>query len=268
MKKPFEFTAHPKLENPYLIVGWNEDTGKIASGMIDFLNEKLGCQNLCEIEPMNFFSMGGVSVEDDYARFPESKFFYSERNNLVIFKSNQPIYNHYIFLNSVLDVIESFCRIKELYTINGMVSSLAHTAPRRIFSVFNKSEFQERLQMYGLEGLTWEGAPAVSSFLLWIAERRGIPGLSLWIEVPFYLATLKDLYAVKIILSFLNQRFDLKLDIEEFDSKIKEQNEKIDLLREEKAEVNKYISLLESGLSLDEDDQLKLTKEIHELFKR
>jgi proteasome assembly chaperone (PAC2) family protein len=268
MKRPFKFTARPKLENPSLIVGWNEDTGQIAPEVIKFLNEKLGSQNLCEIEPLDFFSMEGVSVEDDYARFPESRFSYSERNNLVIFKSSQPIYNHYIFLNYVMEAVDSFCRIKELYTINGMVSSLAHTDPRRMFSVFNNPEFQKRLQMYGLEGLTWKGAPAISSFLLWTAERRGIQGLSLWLEVPFYLAAVKDLYAVKIILSFLNQRFDLNMDIEEFDSKIKEQNEKIDLLREEKPEVNKYISLLESGLSLDEDDQLKLTKNIYEIFKR
>lgn len=268
MKKPFKFTTQPTFKNTSLIVGWNKDTGNVAPTVIDFLNEKLGGQMLCEIELEDFFSFGGVAVEDDIIQFPECKFFYNEKKNVVVFKSDQPNFQHYKFLNTVLDIADQFCNVKELYTISGFVASCVHNAPRRIFSVFNLKEFWERLQGYGLEDMTWEGPPAISSYLLWIARRRGLPGLSLWPEIPFYLGAHEDPQSIKYTLSFLDRRFHLNLDLTEIDRAIREQDEKITLLRQENAEIDQYLRLLESGLSLDEEEQLKLAREIYSLLKK
>lgn len=61
--------------------------------------------------------------------------------------------------------------------------------------------------------MTWEGPAAISSYLLWLAKRRGILGVSLLPEIPIYLATGEDPHAVKVTLSFLNRRFNLGLDL-------------------------------------------------------
>jgi proteasome assembly chaperone (PAC2) family protein len=268
MRAHFKFLNQPKFEKPSLIVGWKDDIGKISSKTIDFLNEKLNTQKYCEIGPEGFFSLGGITVEDNVAQFPDSSLFYGQRNDLVIFLSDQPNFEHYKFLNSVLDIAVNYCKIKELYTINGMVSSSSHTTPRRLFSVFNNQDFRDEHQGYMLEDLTWEGPPAVSSYLLWSAQKIGIPGMSLWLEVPFYLAANEDMQAIKFALSFLDQRFHLNLDFEKIELDIKEQNEKIDSLRDNDERINKYISLIESGIHLNEEDQLKLAKEIYELLKK
>jgi len=268
MKKPFKYTMHPSFKNPSLIVGWNKDTGSVAPSVINFLNEKLGGQMFCEIEPEDFFSFGGVAVEDDIVQFPECKFFYNEKKNVVFLKSDQPNFQHYKFMNTVLDIADQFCNVKELYTISGFVASCVHNAPRRIFSVFNLPEFRQRLHGYGLEDMTWEGPPAISSYFLWIAGSRGLPGLSLWPEIPFYLGAHEDLQSIKCTLSFLDRRFHLNLDLSEIDRAIREQNEKITLLRQENAEIDQYLRLLESGLSLDEEEQLKLAREIYSLLKK
>jgi proteasome assembly chaperone (PAC2) family protein len=268
MRAYFKFLNQPKFEKPSLIVGWKDDIGRISSKTIDFLNEKLNTQKYCEIGPEGFFSLSGITVEDDVVHFPDSSFFYTQRKDLILFLSDQPNFEHYKFLNSVLDVATNYCKIKELYTINGMVSSSSHTAPRRIFTVFNNQGFRDEHQGYMLENLTWEGPPAVSSYLLWLAQKIGIPGMSLWLEVPFYLAANEDPQAIKSTLSFLDNRFQLNLDFEKIDSEIREQNEKIDSLRDNDENINKYISLLESGIHLNEEDQLKLAKEIYELLKK
>ncbi len=41
---------------------------------------------------------------------------------------------------------------------------------------------------------------------------------------------------------------------------------KIAELRKEDAEINKYINMLESGLRLDEEEQLKLAEKVYELL--
>jgi proteasome assembly chaperone (PAC2) family protein len=268
-KSPVKIYNGPHLQRPSLIVGWQTpDIGKLGTKVIDFLIEKLGGQLIAEINPLGFFTLTGVRFKDDLVQVPESKFWACEKDNLLIFKSDEPGFEHYHFLNSILDFAEYQCRAKELYTLNGAPSYVPHSHPRKILAVFNKPEFKATLRDYELQDMNWEGPPAISSFLLWIAKRRGIPGVSLWPEVPFYLASSQDPQAAKRTLSFLDERFSLDLNLERFDLEIRDQYEKIAALRKEKADIDQYVTALENGLKLDEGDQLKLAKEIDELLEK
>lgn len=264
-KNRLEIYKAPQLRSPALIVGWQtQDVGKLGSKVIDFLIEKLEGQEIAEIKPLGFFPFGGAKFKDDLVHVIECKFWACEKNNLLIFKSDEPVFEYHRFLNVILDFAQYHCQVKDVYTLNGAVSFIAHTHPRRILTVFNQPVLNEMVQRYGLEGMNWEGLPAISSYLLWVAERRGIPGISLWPEIPFYLAPREDPQAIKQILSFLGRRFDLDLDLGEFDSEIRSQNEKIAQLRGENAEIHEYIQDLENGLRLEEEKQLKLAKEVYE----
>ena len=115
--------------------------------------------------------------------------------------------------------------------------------------------------------MTWEGKPAISSFLLWVAQRKGVPGVSLWTQIPFYLAAGEDFQAIKLTLSFLDRRFNLELDFKNLDEQIDEQNKKIEQLRQEEPETNRHIATLESGLSLSEEEQFELIKAVTEFLE-
>jgi proteasome assembly chaperone (PAC2) family protein len=227
----------------------------------------MGRREIAELKPFGFYSFGGIRFKRDLVQIPVSHFWACEKKNLLIFESDEPEFEYYQFLNTVLECAESHFRVKDVYTLNGTFSFIAHTQPRRILTVFNQNEFKESLQAYDLEALTWEGPPALSSYLLWIANRRGIPGMSLWVEIPFYLAEREDPQAIKVTLSFLNKRFNLGLDLSEFDLRIRNQHERIARLREENPEINDTIRRLENGLMLNEEEQLKLTKEVRDLLK-
>lgn len=256
-----------ELQHPPLLVSWqSQDIGRISSKGIDFLIEKLGGVEVARIKPFYFFSFGGVRFKGNVAQVQESKFWALEKNNLLIFKSDEPESDHYRFLNTLLDVAEHYFKIRELYTINGMASLISHIHPRKIWAVFNQREWRERFKGYGLEALSWKGFPALSSYLLWVAKKRFIPGVSLWPEVPFYLGPKEDAQAIQSLLSFLDRRFDLSLDLKELDVKIREQNERIACLRRENAEVDGYLSRLEKGQELDKEEQMKLVKEVYGIF--
>ena len=266
MKKNFRFSDHPEFENPSMIIGWGRDSGKVSTKVIEFLNEKLKGKSFCEIEPEGFFPFASIAIENDIACFPENRFYYCRRKDLVIFKGNEPRFEQYKFLNTITDLAQNFFRIKEFYTISGTISLETHTGPRKLSAVFNQRQIQEQNRGYGLLDMDWEGPPAISSYLLWIAESRGIPGVSLWPHVPFYMAAGEDLQAVKQTLSFLDKKFNLGLDLRELDKHISEQNTKIDRLREQDSEIDKYISMLEGELSLSEQEQLELTIKVTELL--
>lgn len=267
-KLPVRIYQSQGFEKPSLIIGWQtQDIGKIASGVLDFLMETFEAQEVAEIEPLKFFSFGGVRFKEDLVQFQESKFWALKRPNLLIFKSDEPEFDHYSFLNTVLEVAQRHFQIQELYTLSGTISLMAHTTPRRILTVYNQKELKERLEGFGLEPMTWKGPPAISSYLLWVAKKRGIPAVSLWPEIPFYLASRSDPEAIKIVLSFFNQRFQLRMDLDWLERERKAQAEEILALRRENREIDDYICRLEKGLPLDEEEQVKLAKEVDEYLR-
>ena len=267
MKELVNVCSQPDLENASLIVGWQQDAGKLGPKVIDYLNSHIKAKIFCEIEPVNFFPLGGVAIENDIAQFPISRFYAGTRKDLVLFESTEPPHERYRFLNTVVDVAEHYCKIKKLYTVSGTLSAIAHTSPRRLMAAFNQPEFHRRLRDYELEDMTWEGPPAINSFLLWLAQKRGIPGVSLWPDVVFYLAATEDLRTAKVVLSFFNHKFDLGLDLTELDLEIKDQSEKLALLRREEPQIDIYIRTLEVGMSLNEEEQLKLARGVTEFLE-
>lgn len=268
MKGKYKIIEEVKLDESYLIVGWNKDTGRLSQGVIEFINKMKGGVKICELEPEGFFSFSGVSVEDDVARFPFSDMYYLKKDNIILFFSDQPDYKPYEFLNLLLDVSEKYYNVKELYTLNGLISLSPHTISRKIYTVFNNKEFLEKFKEYNIELLTWEGTPAISSYLLWLAKERDIPGMSIWTGVPFYLATVEDYESIKATLEFFNKRFSLNIELDLIDEEIAMQNEKIKWLRETDEEIDSYINQIEDGQELDEDKQLKLIKDIFNILKR
>jgi len=272
-KHTFKIYEKPELESSCLVVGWSGDAGKLGTKVIDYLNKKLGGKEFGEIEPAGFFSLGGVSVEDDVAQFPESKFYWCPEKHLVTLKSNRPTSDWHKFLDSVLDVAEHYCRAKELYTVGGMVSLAAHTSPRELLAVANSPEMREILSQYDLaSGFNYETPPGqrptLNSFLLWVAKRRNLAAASLWVPIPFYLVAAEDPQAWRKTVEFLDRRFDLGIDFRDLDEDAARQNEKIAELRSRSAEVDSYIRKLESNLGLTQEENEKLAKEVEELFRR
>ena len=271
--QPFRLFAKPKLESSSLVVAWNQDAGKVGPSFVDYLNRKLESREFAEISPERFFSLGGVSVEDDVAQFPESKFYWCPEKSLVIFKSDIPRYEWYEFLDLVLDIAEKYCNVKEIYTVGGMVSAAAHTAPRMLLSVVNSTEMKRILSHHDLvSDMDYETRddqrPTFSSFLLWAAKRRNIAGANLWVTLPFYLLAVEDPQACKRVVEFFNSRLDLNIDFADIDVEVARRNKEIAQVRSKSPELDGYISKLEGNLSLTVDESGKLVREIEEWLRR
>lgn len=272
MNELFQFSGQPELQSPTLIVGWSADASQLGSRVTDYLNRKLGGQAFCEIEPVEFFSLGGVTIENDLVQFPESKFYACPENDLVVFQSTPPSHEWYKFLNLILDIAQNHCHVKELYTVGGMITLGAHTAPRDMWSTFNFPELKETLSPYGLSReMNFEtppgGRPTLNSFLLWTAQRRNIPGANLWVPIPFYLVTADDPRAQKRVLEFLNHRLDLQIDFADLDEETRKQDEQIDRMRTEFPEIDKFIRKLESNIRLSDEENEKLVKQVQQFLR-
>jgi proteasome assembly chaperone (PAC2) family protein len=268
---PIKIYKEPDLRRSYLVLGWSEDMSNLGWKVTGYLNRKLKGQEFAEIEPEDFFPLGGVAIEDNLAQFPESKFYACQEHEVVVFRSGSPGAEWYKFLNSVLDVAEHHCRVKEFYTIGAMISFSAHTTPRELLAVVNSAETKEVLSQYDLtRDLDYQTPPGerptLNAFLLWIAKERNISGVSLWVPIPFYLAAVEDAQAQKKVLSFLNERLDLEIDFSDLDQEIREQNEQLAQARSRFPQIDDYINRLESNLMLSEEENGELIKKIEDFL--
>jgi len=269
---PFKDLRKPKVQSSSLVVGWNEDAGQLGPGVIDYLTGELGGERFGEIEPEDFFSLGGIRVEGDVAQFPESNFYSCHENNLVIFRSTPPSFEWYKVLNSILDVAEHYCGAKELYAIGGMVTLAAHTTPRTLLATTSSQEVKESLEQYNLvmdmDYQTPPGQrPTLNSFLLWLAGRRNIAGVNLWVPIPFYLVTSEDPRAQKKVLQFFDERLGLNVNFSDIDHEIQKQSEKLAQARLRLPEIDDYILRLESNLRLSQEENERLTTEVEEFLR-
>ncbi len=189
-RQPFKLFIKPKLESSSLVIAWNQDAGRVGPKVADYLNKELASRELAEIDPEGFFSLSGVSVEDDIAQFPESKFYWCRGKSLVIFKSDIPRYEWYEFLGLVLDIAEKYCKVKEIYTVGGMVSPGAHTTPRLLLSVANSTEMKRMLRQYDLisdmDYETQDGSGGIFAFFNDVKD--GIVSIfsSLWVMMKLF----------------------------------------------------------------------------------
>jgi predicted ATP-grasp superfamily ATP-dependent carboligase len=262
----------PGFRQSSLVLGWNTDVANLGRKVTDYLIRKLKGQEFAEIEPEAFFPMSGVTIEDNVAQFPESKSYDCKQQELLVFQSDFPTAKWHEFLNSVLDVAEQHCRVRELYLLGAMLSFSAHTTPRELLTVANLPEMKEILSQYDLatsmDYQTQPGErPTLNSFLLWVAKKRNIPGMSLWVPIPFYLATMEDFLAQKRVLSFLNERLNLKIDFSDLDQEIRAQNEQLARVRSRFPQIDDYISRLESNLMLSQEENGELIKKIEDSLK-
>jgi proteasome assembly chaperone (PAC2) family protein len=269
---PITICHEPELHQSSLVLGWSEDAGDLGRKVTDYLNLKLKGQEFAEVEPEDFFPMGGVAIKDNVAGFPESKFYACPEHELVIFQTGSPLTEWYKFLNSILDVAERHCRVRELYVLGAMISFSAHTAPRQLIAVVNSTEMKEVLRQYDLnrdmDYQTQPGErPTLNSFLLWLAKERNIPGVSVWVPIPFYLAAMEDPQAQRKVLSFLNERLGLKIDFNELDQEIEKQNEQLARARSRFPQIDDCINRLESNLMLSEEENGELVKRIEDFLR-
>jgi proteasome assembly chaperone (PAC2) family protein len=269
--KSFKLFTRPKFDSSSVVVVWNQDVGRLGPKVADYLARQLEGRELGEISPEGFFSLSGVTVEDDVAQFTESKFYRCQKENFVIFRSDIPRFDWYGFINLVLDIAEKYFKVKQIYTVGGMVLPSAHTTPRTLLSVVNSTEMKRMLGGYDVvHDMDYETRedqrPTFSSYLLWAAKIRDIPGACLWVPVPFYLMTVEDPQACKKVLEFFNRHLELNINFADIDNEVAEQNQKIALARGRFPELDGYISKLESNLGLTADEGEKLVKEIDELL--
>ncbi len=219
-EKVIKVYKEPKLNNPCLIAAW-PGIGNVALGAVSYLKEKLAAEEFAEIDPLPFFELGGVFVQDNLVqptRFPQSKFYYWRRekpgNDLIIFLGEaQPTSQSYEFATKVLELASRF-GVKRVYTFAAAITP--HFSENS--QVWVATTSSKLLREVEKQGLVLKGdfyIAGMNGLLLSVAKERGIDGICLLGETPRYLSEMGNPIASQAVLEALTKMLRIEVDMTE-----------------------------------------------------
>ncbi|PPD59019.1 PAC2 family protein [Dehalogenimonas etheniformans] len=256
MTGQLKYVSTPQLRRPVLIAGWRGEAGNIGERVVSLINEAMDLKSLAEIEPVGFFQLSGVEVTRDLARLPDCRFYYSEAFNLITLLSDAPSFEVYQFIKNVLDVAARFV-VSHVVVLSGFPAMASHNTPSQMLANLStpllKDWLAGELINTGIDYSSPPGQkPPISTYLTWEAKQRGIEAVSLWQPIPYYLAPFADETGAQRVVSLLREKLAIPIELEPVLEAAQKQREKIAALRQSVPEVEKYLTMLESNLSLTE----------------
>lgn len=223
-----------------MVAAWGRPGG-VGLGAVTYLKEELGATELGEIEPYGFFDLPmpvreGVIQEEE---LPQSKFYYwenDEGDDLILFIADaEPLHRKYEYVGAILQVAEAF-GAKRIYAVCGIAGPGIEPVPPNVYGAVNDAALEELLEHHHVLPLdtvdlsrtmlrddgtvTREATKRLTSMnalLLGLAGKRGLQGVYLLAEMPYYAMKAANPDSSKAILDVLMMVLDFRIDMSGID---------------------------------------------------
>jgi hypothetical protein len=218
-----------------LIAAW-PGIANVALGAVSYLREKLKAEEFAEVEPLPFFDLGGISIEDNIIQspeFPRSIFYYWKSQepgkDLIIFEGEaQPSVQTYQFATKVLEFAQGF-KVKQVYTLAAALVQRFKEEPE-VWVAATEASLLEKLDK---QGLVLKGdfyVAGMNGLLLSVAKEKKVDGICLLGETPHLPAEVGNPFASLTTLKALSRIIKLDLDLTELADSAKHARREIDKL--------------------------------------
>ena len=181
-----------ELNDPWLVAVW-PGMGGIAQIAGATLVQQLGARRMAEIRPEPYFDPSSIQVSGGLIRpgaLPKSVFFAwknpSGGRDLVVFVGEQ----------QPTDKVRSYCNelvtvalelgVRRLFTFAAMASPIRPDDEPRVFFAATDPELLAEVKSLGVAPLEEAGISGLNGVLLAVAHERGLEGVCLLGEFPFF----------------------------------------------------------------------------------
>ena len=218
--KGIKLYRRPELVDPYLVAAW-PGVGNVAVIAATYLKDKLGAEDLGEIDPAGFFDLGGVFIKDnlvDPPTFPEGKFYFrrseGEERDLVIFIGEaQPATASYEYAGLVLDVAQRF-GVKRVYSLAAALTEY-HPDQPRVLGAASSPELLDLLKEHDVVMAGDFFVAGMNGLLVGVAASRDIEGVCLLGETVKFAAKMANPRAALSVLAVLARLLGTDIDLTE-----------------------------------------------------
>lgn len=279
----------PKLVKPYLVIGFEgwPDAGRVSSGVVSYLRDKLDTSRLAELKPDDFYlfqSAGAESlrpvtdIENGLVAaldLPATTFWFHKNkesaHDLIVSLGREPELRWQDYVNLVLDLARDFGVVR-IYTVGGTYDVVPHTMEPIMSAVLSAPGLEPEMRAYEIPLINYRGSSSIHTLLLVSAGKRNIEAVSLWGYVPHYVQVpnAKVCYGV---LSRLAKMLGLALDLEDVRQGSEHLDEMVDKAVAQKPELRDYVRRLEleygkSKGELGEPLKEDIIREIEDFLRR
>lgn len=251
-----EFDDLPVLTDPVLIAafeGWN-DAGESASGTITHLRESWQAEPLTELDSEEYYDYQVnrplISVDDSGVRqlqWPATRLYIARvplfPRDIVLVQGIEPNMKWQQFTREILGLAAEL-DVNLVITLGALLSDSPHTRPVPVTGSTTDPALGAEL---GLEPSHYEGPTGIVGVIQEACSRFGIPAVSLWAQVPHYVASPPCPKATLALIRRIEDVLDIPVPLGELVEDARAWEVGVNELAEEDDEVADYVRQLEEA---------------------
>lgn len=228
--------ASPRLKNPIFIAAW-PGMGEVAYRSALFLKEALSFKMFAKLEAGKYFKPAAVSVEKGILSIPSipAGFFYYYKGkkcpDIILFLGEvQPPLEHAESLSLVIVNFINRYKVKLMLTFAAKPEPIDHKSKSKVWVATTNKEILEEFQKLNLKPVKEGQISGLNGIILGVAKRKGITGVCLLGEIPFYTVQIENPKATASILEVINNYFSIGFNLSPIIERAKFIEEEVDKL--------------------------------------
>jgi predicted ATP-grasp superfamily ATP-dependent carboligase len=256
------FLEAPQLQQPPLIAafrGWN-DGGEAATVALRYLVEHWQARPLATLDPDEFYDFQvnrpTVRLDEGVSRvieWPKAEFASARvgSKDVVLFTAPEPNNRWRSFCNEVLGVARAVGS-PLLVTMGAFLTDVPHS---RDVPVVGSAADEATADRLGLSRSRYEGPTGITGVLHDLANRSGLPSVSVWAAVPHYLPPAPNPKAALALVERLTDLLDLPVQTAPLRRAATGWEEGVQRLVAESEELSEYLRRLEEATDQPESEE-------------
>lgn len=211
------------LRDPWLVAVW-PGMGSVALVAGSYLAQQLEAQPVAELSAKDFFEVQDVQVNNGLAapaRLPQSLFFEwrdprGQRDLLLFIGEAQPSTGGYALCQKLIDYA-SQRGVRQFFTFAAMATQLQLGTRPKVFAVATDAPTLRMARRANVEVMKEGQISGLNGVLLAAGAERGMRGICLLGELPFFAVGVPNPRAAKAVLSVFADIAGIDVDFSELD---------------------------------------------------
>jgi proteasome assembly chaperone (PAC2) family protein len=256
-----QIVEYPKFYQPRLLIGLSGwmDGGEVSTGSVKCIIDKTDARKIAEIKPKGFYIYsfpGSMEITSLFRprtkikegliksyEIPSNDFFYSEKNDLIMFLGKEPNLKWEEYAECIFAVCDQF-RVKMIYFIGSVAGLVPHTREPKLFCSVSNGQLKETYKHYGLSFTNYEGPASIITYLTSECSKRKLNMISLVASIPAYVQG-NNPKCIEAVTKRLSGMLELELNLEDLQFISEEFEKKITEVVQEQPELATNIKKLE-----------------------
>ncbi len=260
---PLSFMTVPTLNRPILVLafaGWN-DAGGSATFAAKFLSQRLAANKFASLDPETFYNFVEQRPQvrlrngEREILWPANEFLYARDTRLVqdviIGMGVEPHLRWRTYIESIMRVVQE-CHVELLVSLGALMADVPYSRPIRLTGTASDPDLAQRLH---LSTSRYEGPTGIVGSLHDACKRQGLPAISIWANVPHYIAASPNIKAALALVRRVFTLLDFGADLSDLETAASDFDRRVASALASDAKVSEYVRRLEEREEDDDEDE-------------